>query len=102
MSSRRSLLSSETRQSGRDIRLVERQTIHDANERLLTDKDVSTLTGLDRVTLYWLRNSRKIGFYKFGKVIRYSQEHIRRFLEQHEKQPRARRSNTPFGDSLAQ
>jgi excisionase family DNA binding protein len=55
---------------------------------LLTDRDVSALTGLDRVTLYRLRNARKIGFYKFGKVIRYSREQIREFLEHHEKQAR--------------
>lgn len=60
-------------------------------DRLLTDKDVCALTGLDRVTLYRLRNANRIGFYKFGKVIRYSPEHVREFLERHERQPKARR-----------
>jgi len=61
------------------------------NDRLLTDRDVCELTGLDRVTLYRLRNAGKIGFYKLGKVIGYSTEHFREFLAQHERQPRARR-----------
>lgn len=60
-------------------------------DRLLTDRDVCTLTGLDRVTLYRLRNANRIGFYKFGKVIRYSPEHVREFLERHERQPKSRR-----------
>jgi excisionase family DNA binding protein len=63
----------------------------EVSDRLLTDRDVCALTGLDRVTLYRLRNAGKIGFYKFGKVIRYSPEHIREFLEQHERQPKSRR-----------
>jgi excisionase family DNA binding protein len=63
----------------------------EAKDRLLTDKDVCALTGLDRVTLYRLRNASRIGFYKFGKVIRYSPEHVREFLEQHERQPKSRR-----------
>ena len=64
---------------------------NEVTDRLLTDRDVCVLTGLDRVTLYRLRNAGKIGFYKFGKVIRYSPEHIREFLEQHERQPKSRR-----------
>jgi excisionase family DNA binding protein len=63
----------------------------EVSDRLLTDRDVCALTSLDRVTLYRLRNAGKIGFYKFGKVIRYSPEHIREFLEQHERQPKSRR-----------
>lgn len=65
------------------------------SDRLLTDRDVCALTGLDRVTLYRLRTAGKIGFYKLGKVIRYSTEHIRAFLAQHERQPRARRAQAP-------
>ena len=64
----------------------------EVSDRLLTDREVCALTGFDRVTLYRLRNAGKIGFYKFGKVIRYSTEHIREFLEQHERQPRPRRN----------
>lgn len=60
-------------------------------DRLLTDRDVCALTGLDRVTLYRLRNANRIGFYKFGKVIRYSPDHVREFLERHERQPKSRR-----------
>ncbi len=60
-------------------------------DRLLTDRDVCALTGLDRVTLYRLRNANRIGFYKFGKVIRYSPEHVREFLERHERHPKSRR-----------
>jgi len=60
-------------------------------DRLLTDRDVCALTGLDRVTFYRLRNANRIGFYKFGKVIRYSPEHVREFLERHERHPKSRR-----------
>jgi excisionase family DNA binding protein len=63
-------------------------------DRLLTDRDVCAITGLDRVTLYRLRNSKKIGFYKLGKVIRYSPEHVREFLDQHESQPKVPRYRT--------
>ena len=45
-------------------------------DRLLTERDVCAITGLDRVTLYRLRNSHKIGFYKLGKVIRYSLDRV--------------------------
>jgi excisionase family DNA binding protein len=64
----------------------------DVSDRLLTDRDVCALTGFDRVTLYRLRNAGKIGFYKFGKVIRYSPDHIREFLQQYERQPKPRRN----------
>lgn len=67
-------------------------TVSEVSERLLTDRDVCSITGLDRVTLYRLRNANKIGFYKFGKIIRYSPEHVREFLEQHEQQPKSRRT----------
>jgi excisionase family DNA binding protein len=66
----------------------------EVRDRLLTDKDVCALTGLDRVTLYRLRNASRIGFYKFGKVIRYSTEHVREFLEQYERKPKSRRVRT--------
>lgn len=65
--------------------------VDEIRDRLLTDRDVCALTGLDRVTLYRLRNANRIGFYKFGKVIRYSPEHVREFLERHERQPKSRR-----------
>ena len=67
-------------------------TISEVSERLLTDRDVCSITGLDRVTLYRLRNANKIGFYKLGKIIRYSPEHVREFLEQHQRQPKSRRT----------
>lgn len=63
----------------------------EVSDRLLNDRDVCALTGLDRVTLYRLRNAGKIGFYKLGKVIRYSPQHVREFLEQHERHPKSRR-----------
>lgn len=68
--------------------------VNEINDRLLTDRDVCSITGLDRVTLYRLRNAGKIGFYKFGRVIRYSAEHIREFLKRHERQPRPRGSRS--------
>ena len=79
--------------SGMPVRAVETASeASEVSDRLLTDRDVCALTGFDRVTLYRLRNAGRIGFYKFGKVIRYSTEHIREFLEQHERQPGPRRS----------
>lgn len=75
-------------------RTITTPTGSEVSERLLTDRDVCSITGLDRVTLYRLRNANKIGFYKFGKVIRYSAEHIREFLERHERQPKSRRERT--------
>ena len=81
MSSRKEL----TNDLSRELALAD-----EIRDRLLTDKDVCALTGLDRVTLYRLRNASRIGFYKFGKVIRYSPEHVREFLEQHERQRKSR------------
>lgn len=94
MSSRRKIVNEFKRKSNvTHIRASnEPLTMRELDEGLLTDKEVSALTGLDRVTLYRLRNARKIGFYKFGKVIRYSREHIQEFLELHE---RSRRSRSP-------
>ena len=75
-------------------RSITTPTVSEISERLLTDRDVCSITGLDRVTLYRLRNANKIGFYKLGKIIRYSPEHVREFLEQHERQPKSRRTRT--------
>ena len=80
--------------AGKERQMQEPPGSHSAEDRLLTDRDVYSLTGLDRVTLYRLRNAGKIGFYKFGKVIRYSVAQLREFLAQHERQPRSRRQRT--------
>lgn len=54
-------------------------------DSLMTEAEISKITGLDRVTLYRLRQAGKIGFFKFGKVIRYSQEHIQNFMKSNER-----------------
>lgn len=51
-------------------RTITTPTGSEVSERLLTDRDVCSITGLDRVTLYRLRNANKIGFYKFGTASR--------------------------------
>jgi predicted DNA-binding transcriptional regulator AlpA len=90
MSSKRKVIEDVSRKLNRTgIRVVDKLPTNDAvSGPLLTDRQVSAITGLDRVTLYRLRNSRQIGFYKFGKVIRYSEDHIRDFLQKHEKNVR--------------
>jgi excisionase family DNA binding protein len=95
MSSRKELNQDSSLESQTRARVTTgRSNVSEVSERLLTDRDVCSITGLDRVTLYRLRNANKIGFYKLGKIIRYSWEHVREFLEQHERQPKSRRTRT--------
>jgi len=93
MSSRKQWTNDDSEEStlGQTVAKRSSKLADEMQDRLLTDKDVCALTGLDRVTLYRLRNANRIGFYKFGKVIRYSPEHVREFLERHERQPKSRR-----------
>lgn len=60
----------------------------ETKDELLTENSVIKLLGLNRITLNRLRAKGRIGFYRIGRTIRYSPEHVQEFLEQHERPAR--------------
>jgi hypothetical protein len=61
-------------------------------EKLVTSKEFRALTGLSRMTETRHRASGRLGFYKIGTRVFYSQQHIDDFLARHERPAHARKS----------
>jgi len=60
-------------------------------EKLLTEKEFTELTGLSRMTAKRHRDAKRLGFYKIGARVMYSQKHVDDFLARHERAPRERK-----------
>ena len=54
-------------------------------EKLITSKEFREMTGLSRMTETRHRASGRLGFYKIGTRVFYSQQHIKDFLARHER-----------------
>ena len=61
-------------------------------EKLITTKEFRELTCLSRMTETRHRASGKLGFYKIGTRVFYSQRHIEDFLSRHERPAHASKS----------
>lgn len=59
-------------------------------EKLITSKEFREMTGLSRMTETRHRASGRLGFYKIGTRVFYSQHHITDFLTRHEHPAHAR------------
>lgn len=60
-------------------------------EKLISEKEFLEITGLSRMTAKRHRDAKRLGFYKIGSRVMYSQRHIDEFLARHERPTRARK-----------
>lgn len=51
--------------------------------KLLTMDEASEYLGISKLTLYGWVSSRKLGFVKVGRLVKFRQEHLDRWIEQH-------------------
>lgn len=54
-------------------------------EKLISEKQFLELTGLSRMTAKRHRDAKRLGFYKIGSRVMYSQRHVDDFLAQCER-----------------
>ncbi|HEV7859084.1 MAG TPA: helix-turn-helix domain-containing protein [Pyrinomonadaceae bacterium] len=62
----------------------------DAYKRgLLSEKEAAAFLGVSRITLLRMRQAARIGFYRVGTRVLYSQEtHLQPFLDKCERKPK--------------
>jgi excisionase family DNA binding protein len=51
--------------------------------KLLTMDEASAYLGISKLTLYGWVSARKVGFVKVGRLVRFKQEHLDRWIDQH-------------------
>jgi len=51
--------------------------------KLLTIDEASEYLGISKLTLYGWVSARKLGFIKVGRLVKFKQEHLDRWIEQH-------------------
>ncbi len=51
--------------------------------KLLTMDEASEYLGISKLTLYGWVSARKLGFVKVGRLVRFKQEHLDKWIDQH-------------------
>lgn len=51
--------------------------------KLLTMDEASEYLGISKLTLYGWVSSRKLGFVKVGRLVKFRQEHLDKWIEEH-------------------
>lgn len=51
--------------------------------KLLTMAEASEYLGISKLTLYGWVSARKVGFVKVGRLVRFKQEHLDKWIDQH-------------------
>ena len=51
--------------------------------KLLTMDEASVYLGISKLTLYGWVSARKLGFIKVGRLVKFKQEHLDRWIDQH-------------------
>ena len=51
--------------------------------KLLTMDEASEYLGISKLTLYGWVSARKLGFIKVGRLVKFRQEHLDRWIDQH-------------------
>jgi excisionase family DNA binding protein len=51
--------------------------------KLLTIDEASEYLGISKLTLYGWVSARKVGFIKVGRLVKFKQEHLDRWIDQH-------------------
>jgi excisionase family DNA binding protein len=51
--------------------------------KLLTIDQASEYLGISKLTLYGWVSARKLGFIKVGRLVKFKQEHLDRWIDQH-------------------
>ena len=55
--------------------------------KLLTIDEASEYLGISKLTLYGWVSARKLGFIKVGRLVKFKQEHLDRWIDQHTVKP---------------
>lgn len=51
--------------------------------KLLTMDEASEYLGISKLTLYGWVSARRLGFVKVGRLVKFKQEHLDKWIEQH-------------------
>jgi excisionase family DNA binding protein len=51
--------------------------------KLLTMDEASEYLGISKLTLYGWVSARKVGFIKVGRLVKFRQEHLDKWIDQH-------------------
>ena len=51
--------------------------------KLLTIDEASEYLGISKLTLYGWVSARKLGFVKVGRLVKFKQEHLDKWIDQH-------------------
>ena len=51
--------------------------------KLLTMGEASEYLGISKLTLYGWVSARKLGFVKVGRLVKFKQDHLDKWIEQH-------------------
>jgi excisionase family DNA binding protein len=54
-----------------------------SKSKLLTMDEASEYLGISKLTLYGWVSARKLGFIKVGRLVKFKQEHLDRWIDQH-------------------
>ena len=57
--------------------------------KLLTMDEASEYLGISKLTLYGWVSARKLGFVKVGRLVKFKQEHLDKWIDQHTVKARA-------------
>ncbi len=61
--------------------------------KLLTMDEASEYLGISKLTLYGWVSARKLGFVKVGRLVKFRQEHLDKWIEQHTVKAATQRHN---------
>lgn len=66
--------------------------------KLLTMDEASEYLGISKLTLYGWVSARKLGFVKVGRLVKFKQEHLDRWIDQHTVKARVETQKALKGD----
>ena len=66
--------------------------------KLLTMDEASEYLGISKLTLYGWVSARKLGFVKVGRLVKFKQEHLDKWIDQHTVKARVERQKAINAD----
>ena len=66
--------------------------------KLLTMHEASEYLGISKLTLYGWVSARKLGFVKVGRLVKFKQEHLDKWIDQHTVKARVERQKALNAD----
>ena len=68
--------------------------------RLLTMDEASEYLGISKLTLYGWVSARKLGFVKVGRLVKFKQQDLDKWIDQHTVKPRVETQKLLDGRSI--